>query len=251
VKPLDLDALAKYVDESLFHFHQKRLAFLQSIQLNKLFNKNPFLIHAKRHNNASDLIVVQLETFLSIYEEELFGDFLKELALKIAEMTCGGYKSAARGVDLEFIHNNTHYIVSIRSGTNWIDSSQQRRLAQDLNNAVNRVKQSRTARKVESVLGMCYGKVRTTYHREGYLKVAGQNFWYLISEDENLYTDIVEPIGYRAREHNENFAEQRDQIINRFTRDFTIRFCDENGAINWQALVEFNSGNYDLDSFGL
>jgi hypothetical protein len=195
------------------------------------------------------LIISLLEAFLSSSEEKLFGDFLEELAITVAGMTCGGHKSTARGVDLEFIHNNTHYVVSIKSGTNWGNSSQQRRLAQDLNNAVNRVKQSRTAHKVESVLGICYGKVRTAYHQSGYLKVVGQNFWYLISENENLYTDIVEPIGYRAREHNENFAEQRDQIINRFTRDFTIRFCDENGAIDWQALVQFNSGNYDLDSF--
>jgi hypothetical protein len=192
-----------------------------------------------------------LEAFLSSSEEKLFGDFLEELAITVAGMTCRGHKSTAQGVDLEFINNNTFYVVSIKSGTNWGNSSQHRRLAQDLNNAVIRVRQSRSAPNVQSVLGICYGKVRTAYHQSGYLKVVGQNFWYLISEDENLYTDIVEPIGYRAREHNENFAEQRDQIINRFTRDFTIRFCDENGAINWQALVEFNSGNYDLDSFGL
>ncbi|MCP4361921.1 MAG: hypothetical protein GY796_28245, partial [Chloroflexi bacterium] len=45
---------------------------------------------------------------------------------------------------------------------------------------------------------------RTSYLR-GYLKVVGQNFWYLISENKDLYTDIIEPIGYRAKQHNEAF----------------------------------------------
>lgn len=251
MEQLNLDELAQYVNENIVFFHQKRIATLEFLNLNKLLKKNPYLFRAKHLTTAGDLIKSLLEAFLSSSEEKLFGDFLEELALKVASITCGGHKSTAQGVDLEFIHNNVYYVVSIKSGTNWGNSSQQRRLAQDLNNAVIRVKQSRSAPNVQSVLGICYGKVRTRYHQSGYLKVVGQNFWYFISENENLYTDIVEPIGYRAREHNENFAEQRDQIINRFTREFTIRFCDQAGAINWESLVRYNSGNYDLDSFGL
>ncbi|RLC70122.1 MAG: cytosolic protein, partial [Chloroflexi bacterium] len=74
-------------------------------------------------------------------------------------------------------------------------------------------------------------------------------FWYLISENEELYTDIIEPIGYRAKEHNEAFHTERAQVVNRFTKQFIDEFCDPSGAINWGRLVEFNSGNYDLDKF--
>ncbi|MFQ5401614.1 MAG: PmeII family type II restriction endonuclease [Anaerolineae bacterium] len=76
-----------------------------------------------------------------------------------------------------------------------------------------------------------------------------QNFWYLISGNEQLYTDIIEPIGYRAREHNDTFLEQKARVTNRFTREFIDRFCHEDGRIDWVKLVEFNSGNYDLDRF--
>jgi len=79
--------------------------------------------------------------------------------------------------------------------------------------------------------------------------VVGQNFWYLISENRDLYTDIIEPIGYRAKEHNESFAFERSRVVNRFTKEFIDRFCDATGAIDWVRLVEFNSGNYDLDRF--
>lgn len=98
------------------------------------------------------------------------------------------------------------------------------------------------------MLGICYGKAKTGYLR-GYLKVVGQNFWYLISENKNLYTDIIEPIGYRAEELNEAFIQEQTRITDRFTRQFIERFCDETGAIDWVKLVEFNSGNYDLDRF--
>lgn len=121
-------------------------------------------------------------------------------------------------------------------------------LEQDLKNAVIRVKQSRRGANVQPVLGICYGKTRTTYIR-GYLKVVGQNFWYLISENKDLYTDIIEPIGYRAREHNEAFFQEKSRVVNRFTKLFIDRFCDDTGAIDWKRLVEFNSGNYDLDEF--
>jgi hypothetical protein len=171
------------------------------------------------------------------------------LAVFIAGKTCDGHKSAAQGVDLEFINKGTHYVVSIKSGPNWGNSSQHRKLAQDLRDAVIRVQQSRTAPRVQPVLGICYGKTRTNYMKAGYLKVVGQNFWYLVSENESLYTDIIEPIGYRAKEHNEAFYAERGRIINRFTKQFVERFCDSRGAIDWVRLVEFNSGNYDLDAF--
>lgn len=163
-------------------------------------------------------------------------------------MTCGGRKSTAPGVDLEFINNGIHYVISVKSGPNWGNSSQQDKLEQDLKNAAIRVKQSKRGANVQPVLGICYGKTKTSYLR-GYMKVVGQNFWYLISENNELYTDIIEPIGYRAKEHNEVFLLEKGNVTNRFTKQFIDRFCDNRGAIHWAKLVEFNSGNFDLDKF--
>ena len=77
----------------------------------------------------------------------------------------------------------------------------------------------------------------------------GQNFWCLISDNKDLYTDIIEPIGHRAKEHNEAFLLEKSRVTNRFTKLFIDGFCDDTGAIDWVKLVEFNSGNYDLDKF--
>lgn len=246
---LDLRSVERYVNETIEDFHRRRLSTVENLSLNKLLQKNPYLFRAKNLTVASDLIGSLLDAFLSSSEEKLFGDFLENLALFVAQQTTGGHKSTAPGVDLEFIHRNTHFVVSIKSGPNWGNSSQHSKLAQDLRNAVNRVRQSRLAANVQPVLGICYGKTRTAYTRAGYLKVAGQNFWYLISENKELYTEIIEPLGYRAREHNERFLAGRGALVNRLTVEFSQRFCAPSGAIDWVKLVEFNSKNFDLDSF--
>lgn len=196
---------------------------------------------------AGELIDGFLDAFLSSSEEKLFGDFLEGLAVFVAQQTTGGHKSAAQGVDLEFLNSGTHYVVSIKSGPNWGNSSQHGKLEQDLRNAVRRVKQADSMAKVEPVLGICYGKTRTTYTPRGYLKVVGQNFWYLISESKELYTDIVEPIGHRAKEHNEKFVTEKARLTNRLTRAFIDDYCDLSGTIDWLKLVRSTSGNFDLD----
>ncbi len=248
MNPLDLNQVCEYVNENIVDFHQRRIKSLEGLKLDKLLTKNPYLFKAKNVTTAGDLIFGLLEAFLSSSEEKLFGDFLENLAIFIAETTCGGHKSTAPGVDLEFINKGVHYIISVKSGPSWGNSSQQDKLEQDLKTAVARVKQSHRGVNVQPVLGICYGKAKTSYLR-GYMKVAGQNFWYLISENKNLYTDIIEPVGYRAKEHNDTFENEESSVINRFTREFIERFCDANGAIDWVKLVEFNSGNFDLDAY--
>lgn len=248
MNPLGLDEVREYVNENIADFHEQRVKSLEELKLEKLLKKNPYLFKAKNIMTAGELVSGLLDAFLSSSEEKLFGDFLEDLAVFIASKTCDGHKSTAPGADLEFFNKGVHYVVSVKSGTNWGNSSQQKKLEEDLRNAVTRLKQSKHGANVQSVLGICYGKTKTSYVR-GYLKVVGQNFWYLISENEDLYTDIIEPIGHRAKQHNEAFLKEKSRVVNRFTKLFIDRFCDDTGAIDWVKLVEFNSGNYDLDKF--
>jgi len=65
-------------------------------------------------------------------------------------------------------------------------------------------------------------------------------FWEFISGNPDLYLNIIKPLGYSAREKNEEFDKEYAQIVNRFTFEFSRRFAI-NGEINWDALVKFNS----------
>lgn len=244
MKPLRLDKVSEYANNNTVDLHARRVKLLEELSLRKLLTKNPYLFRVQNPMPAGEIITRLLDAFLSTSEEQLLGDFLKRLAIFVAQQTCNAHRSATPGVDLEFLNEDVHYVVSIKSGPNWGNRSQQNKLEQDLQKAVTRVKQSKHGANVQPVLGICYGKTRTTYPR-GYMKVVGQNFWYLISENKDLYTDIIEPIAHWAKDNT--FTDEKSKVVNRFTKAFIDDFCDPKGATDWLKLVEFNSRNYDLD----
>ena len=88
--------------------------------------------------------------------------------------------------------------------------------------------------------GCCYG--RAAHENKGeYFKLCGQSFWEFISGDSELYRRIIEPIGHRAREHNDKFADEYAKVLNQFTQQFIADFCHSDGAIDWDKLLIFNS----------
>jgi hypothetical protein len=94
---------------------------------------------------------------------------------------------------------------------------------------------------VYSVNGCCYGRDR--YPDKGdYFKYCGQGFWTFISGNENLYLEIIEPLGHKAHERNEGFKKSYSLMINKFTKQFANEFCNDNGEIEWEKFVHFNSG---------
>lgn len=247
VKPLDLKEVEKFVASHIAKFHQRRLESAGKMDLKAILKrKNPYLFRAKNMNRAGDLINGFLDAAISSSEEEIFGDFLEDLAIFIAKETYGAEKSPAPGIDFQFNKDGITYIVSVKSGPNWGNSSQQDKQEENFKRATKVLKGSSHTRHVEAILGICYGKTRTTSLR-GYQKIVGQNFWYFISGNENLYTDIIKPLGHRAKECNEEFQAKRDALANRLTMEFMKEFCDENGYINWIRLIQLNSGNLHLN----
>jgi hypothetical protein len=233
---LDLALVTDFVNQNIDSFHQSRLALIQRLKLKDILKrKNPYLFKAKNINSAPELVLLVLDAFLSSSEEGLFGQFLESLAIFVNEMTFQGQKSSAPGIDLEFNRDGTRYIVAVKSGPNWGNSSQYRALKELL-------RQSRQVAHVQAVLGICYGKAKDV-DRGDYMKLCGQSFWNFISGDSNLYIDIVQPLGYEAQQRNDAFQNEKNNTYNRLVREFTIEFCDESGQIDWPKLVNFNSGN--------
>ncbi len=61
----------------------------------------------------------------------MFGDFLEGLAVFVGKQVCGGWKSSAQGVDLEFGKDGTRFILAIKSGPNWGNSRQISKMKED------------------------------------------------------------------------------------------------------------------------
>lgn len=241
MKKLGLQQIYEYTEKHISVFHQRRLDYVQTkVNLLKILKqKNPYLFKAKNVLTAHDLIKGFLDAFIQSQEETLFGDFIEGLALFVCDKTYGAKKSELTGIDLEFEKDGIIYVVEIKAGWNWGNSSQIRQLRINFETAQKSLR-SKTGKKVVAINGCCFGKDNKP-DKGGYLKLCGQRFWELISGDEKLYIDIIEPIGYRAKQKNEEFSENYAQIVNRLTLEFSQKFCDD-GKINWAKLVEYNSG---------
>lgn len=245
MKNLNLTDVRQYVEDNIGFFHQKRIEKLDSLKLKDVLKKkNPYLFKAKNIQKASDLVQAIVDAFLSSSEEGIFGDWLEGLAIFVNKKVYDGRKSGIPGVDLEFEKEGIRFIVSIKSGPNWGNHSQIKKMIDNFNSARKVLRTSGSNINVIAVNGCCYGKTTTKnqYQAKGdYYKFCGQAFWEFISGNKELYKQIVEPLGYKAKEKNEEFAKSYAQKINMFTRDFINNFCSENGDIDWDRLVDFNS----------
>jgi hypothetical protein len=237
--------ITDFVRENIVDFHKSRIENLDKLGLPTLLaNKNPYLFKAKNLNVASDLINALLQARLSSSEEGSFGTFLEELAVFVAKICGGGQKAAIAGLDIDLTRGGVRYLIAVKSGKNWGNSGQHKDLRANFKNAVRIVKQSKQTGQIQPTLGICYGKFKTVDNGE-YLHIGGQSFWHLLSDDAELYVDIVEPLGHEAENHEKLFAEKKDNTFNRLTREFTLDYCDTSGAIEWGRLVRFVSENLE------
>ena len=110
----------------------------------------------------------------------------------------------------------------------------------DFKTAQRTLRTSNSKLNIVCVNGCCYGRDNNP-DKGDYFKYCGQKFWNFISGNASLYTDIIEPLGNKAKERNNDFIEAYSKRINRFTLEFGNLFCDSEGSIDWKKLVEFNS----------
>lgn len=231
-----------YVEHNIGIFHEKRIESLHKLKLITILKKkNPYLFKAKNVSTANEIVTGILDAHISSNEETIFGDWLEGLAIFINQRVYDGWESAITGIDLEFDRHNIRYLVSIKSGPNWGNSSQVKRMISDFNTARKTLRTHASKMNIIFVNGCCYGKDPKPDKNGIYFKYCGQEFWEFISGDLNLYTDIIEPLGYKAKEKNDEFYHIYTLIVNRFIREFTNDFCSDNGDIMWKKIIELNS----------
>ncbi len=241
MKNISIQDVTQYVEDNIGTFHQKRLESLNNLKLKRVLKKkNPYLFRTKYLLTAESIVRKVADAYISSSEETILGDWLEGLAIFINENEYGGWKSGIPGIDLEFNENNVRYIVTIKSGPNWANSGQLSKMKTDFTKAKQTLRTSNSGLHIIAVNGCCYGQQRNTDKGE-YYKYCGQDFWEFISGDPDLYKDIIEPLGHKAKEHNDDFMQSYSKMINKFTKEFSDNFCMSDGSINWENLVAFNS----------
>jgi hypothetical protein len=242
MRTLSIEDVTQYVEENIGIFHQKKIDSLNRLNLRTVLKKkNPYLFRAKNCLTAEQIVKGLVDAFIFSNEETIFGDWLEGLSLFMNGKVYAGWKSGITGIDLEFDNNNIRYIVAVKSGPNWGNSSQIAKMKSDFLTANRAIRTSNSGLHVVAVNGCCYGLDRKP-DKGDYFKYCGQDFWQFISGNDRLFVDIIEPLGHDARNRNDLFNQSFANMVNLFTREFSTEFCNARGAIMWNKFVEFNSG---------
>ncbi len=241
MEKINLQDVLRYVEENIVIFHRKRIQSLEGLKLSKVLRrKNPSLFQAKFVLTAERIVKGLTDAHISSNEETIFGDWLEGLAIFINGKVYHGRKSGIAGIDLEFDYDKTRYIVAIKSGPHWGNSSQIAKMSADFKTAAKTLRTGNSSLSLVAVNGCCYGR-DSSPDKGDYFKYCGQCFWEFISGDSELFTKIIDPLGHKAKEKNDAFIESYSQMLNKFTKEFADRYCKDDGKIDWAALVRFNS----------
>jgi hypothetical protein len=242
MKPLNPALFEAFINQEVDRFLEARFKTLDKMRLKDILGKNPYLFRAKNLTSVEQLMDAMIEARLSSSEEKKFGDFLERLAIFVSQETSDGRKSTARGLDLEFFEGNTLYLVAIKSGPNWGNSSQYQSLEANFKTAKVVQRQANSGFNIQPVLGICYGK-SPDVDNGLYIKKTGQRFWQFLSGEIDFHLKLMELIGRRVDLYQRDFMLKRNELKLSLIKEFESNFVMLNGSIDWQKVVQFNSGN--------
>lgn len=236
--------IERVIARALEEFYNSLLAKIDTVNITSIIKrKNPYLYRAKAMQSASEIVESVLSAAVSSSEETIFGNCFFE---PIAIVASGGSKALAEGVDVmvDDRENNIIHAIAVKSGTSVFNADSKKRQEQNFNAAYKLAQQAKAM--YDPIIGYSYGKKRPTGKGKPtiYRELAGQDFWAELTGDSDFYIKIIEYMGDKPEQYLEKYRESYTKASNRLVKQFTEQFCDDDGSINWDRLVRFNSG-YD------
>ena len=237
----DEAAIVEAIATALDNFYTNLIKKVDSLNVKTVMKrKNPYLFRAKAMNGAAQIIDAILAAFVSSSEETIFGNVFFE---PIATAAAQGQKASAEGVDIMVERDNTIYAIAVKSGTSVFNADSRKKQEQNFM-AASKLAQQAKAR-YEAYIGYCYGKKKDSGRGKPkmYQELAGKRFWAELTGDEEFYIKIIGYMGTMPEKYVADYKESYNKAANRLVREFSNSFCKEDGSIDWEKLVEFNSGD--------
>lgn len=237
------DDLEKLIRSQLASFYKRRIDSLDCLNLNDVLRrKNPYLFRANGVSNSLEMVSQLLSAHMSSSEENLFGE---EFFEPICKALSGAHIAASKGVDFVIETEDSFEAISLKSGPNAFNSSQVAKQNQQFEEMEASLRATlRSVRKsFIPTMGCGYGKVDSSPTKaRKYYKLAGQAFWEQITGDSDFYLKLIRLMKDDPDNHRPIYRDAWDRAINRFIKQFSQEFCDDDGRILWEELVKYNSG---------
>lgn len=235
------EEIAQAIAVSLENFYTSLISKVDALNIKKVLKrKNPYLFRAKAMNGASQIVEAILAAFVSSSEETIFGNVFFE---PIATAAAQGQKALAEGVDIMVERDNTIYAIAVKSGTSVFNADSRKKQEQNFMAASKLAQQAK--KRFVPIIGYGYGKKKTTNRGlpKFYEELAGKDFWTELTGDEEFYIKLIRFMVELPEKYVADFDESYQKAANRLVKEFTNEFCNDDGSIDWEKLVEFNSGN--------
>ena len=201
-----------------------------------LKGKNPYLFRAIGINDPRKLIDAVLSAYLSSSDEGKFGDAFFE---PVAAGVSGGRKSITDSVDVELEVNNVTRAYAVKSGLSVFNGQSRRRQIQAFEECRRRL----PGKAFEAIVGYGYGnRVSPPKGEKNFRETSGQAFWEELSGDPDLFRKLLTIVGKKADEHAAIYDKAFGEITSKFVEQFQADFATADGRIDWDKLLEFNSG---------
>lgn len=235
------EEIVQAIAVALDNFYTSLISKVDALNIKKVLKrKNPYLFRAKAMNGASQIVEAILAAFVSSSEETIFGNVFFE---PIATAAAQGQKALAEGVDIMVERDNTIYAIAVKSGTSVFNADSRKKQEQNFMAARKLAQQAK--KRFVPIIGYGYGNKKTTNRglAKFYDELAGKDFWTELTGDEEFYIKLICFMLELPEKYVADFDESYQKAANRLVKEFTNEFCNEDGSIDWEKLVKFNSGN--------
>lgn len=232
-----ISAIAIALDD----FYTSLISKVNELDIDKVMKrKNPYLFRAKSMSGAAQIVDAILAAFVSSSEETVFGNvFFEPIACAAAQ----GHKALAEGVDIMVERDGAIYAIAVKSGTNVFNADSRKKQEQNFMAASKLAQQAK--KRFIPIIGYGYGKKRSSSRGKPkfYHELAGKVFWAELTGDEDFYIKLIKLMDKIPEKYVEEFDAAYQRAANRLVKEFTNKFCLEDGSIDWEKLVVFNSGD--------
>ena len=238
------EELQAKVAELLNTFYAKRLSKLRDISIARICKKNPYLFRAVGVEDASEIVENVLQAFLSSSEETIFGnDFFEPLAIAACQVR-GGHKSGVKGIGIEMTAADKHTAFAIKSAPNAQNSNAQLKQNEHFVAMQRALKTSGglAGKEFDAVIAYSYIWATGALQGTNYFSSAGQAFWEELTGDTEFYKKIIVAMGDLPKSHRVTYTSERSRLKNRLVEEFSLNFLTPEKEIDWNKLLEFNSG---------
>lgn len=144
--------------------------------------------------------------------------------------------STAEGADVDVEFADEFRMYAVKSGTAVFNAASWKKQLDNFSAA--RLRMAKTKKRFDGVVAYGYG--RNPAH-SGAREVAGQALWEELSGDPTFYLRIMRAMRSGSQERQTRFQVEYEKAVSRFLRELLANFASEDGALDWEKLLAYNS----------